>query len=451
MWTGNPGSEVARAWTLPEPLAEGDDHFDESADEPGRQWAGELVSPFAGGLTVEPEETEIVENRVGSFSVEHELLTWAAELAHAPREVREALSAVERLEDEESGGFLDIVRDVLAANAVNQALAGGELEENKLTDAGYRALPGGGAKIKANDPDEPKERWTRIRDRIVRPALRLKKTGLDRLVPRKRPFGRPCCLLFGTFVLDVPSLGTHGTRPLDALGEVYTRKLGFIDLGHARETADVTLWALTQLRENAAAGTAIQLMNGSARLSREIPLERRLALAQQLAYVDSVEHEIVTFGVPGAGFDNSSFSPEDLPSNLFGILVAVAAFRADGGSDTAITQQFKQMLQAAGAEAKAVAERVQAAAAARGWWGPAPNGGPWWDFPLLKRNFTADPWLIDEHGSVRIGHGALPAAPLSTGADFEYTSSGSAHLKNSEFAREIARIRGQVPATAVTP
>jgi monoamine oxidase len=461
----------------------------------------------------------------GPFSVEGELLTWATELAQAPRRVRESFerqtetqavrimidsgardeewltnlvfharhrelggksirpdeprlahewqairddvirrrladdamnpgappeSAGERNEGE-GPGDVTVVRDDLVRNAVRSALARGERNENKLTDIGYRALPGAGAPIKAGDPRfaELAEQWIRIRDRIVRPLLRLKTSGLDRLVPRTRPFPRLCCLLFGDFVLDVAGLGQHGTVPGDALGELYTRKLGFIDLGHARETADVTLWVLTQLQQNAAAGAAIELFHGSARLLREIPLERQLAFAQQVTYVDSVEHEITTFGIHLPGGDNSSFSPEDLPSNLFGTLVAIAAFRADGGTDAAITQQFEQMLKAAGAQPAAVARQVQNAAANRGWWGPSPNLLE--KTQLRKRNVTADPWLIDERGAARIGHGALPAAPSLVSADFEYMSAGRQPIKNSEFERKIAAIRAAVPASALTP
>ncbi|MEU8413470.1 DUF4056 domain-containing protein [Amycolatopsis japonica] len=458
MQASSPDSQAAWAWTLPGPPM-GDDTLESApdwadeldgpvAEEPERRWAGELISPFAAAPV--PEQAEIVphdsENHATAgegtqprpFSVEGELSTWAAELTQAPQEVRTALSSVDHLEEEAEGFLGNVVHYVQATNAVHNALAGGELNENKLTDIGYRTFPGGGVRIKAGDPAERKEQWRRIRDHVVRPLLRLKKTGLDRLVPRLRPFRRACCALFVPVVLDVPSLGVHGTAPVDALGEVYTRKLGFIDMGHARETADVTLWALTQLQQHATVGTVIDLFHGSARLLRDIPLERRLALAQQLTYVDSVEHEIVTVGTSQ---DYSAFSPEDLPSNLFGTLVAVAAFRADGGSDTAITQQFKQKLQAADAQSVAVARQVQITAENRGWW----QG-----FSLRKRNFTANPWLIDEHGSARIGTGALPPAPSLVSAEFEYESA-TKPLKNSEFAQEIATIRAGFPASAMTP
>jgi hypothetical protein len=333
---------------------------------------------------------------------------------------------------------------------VRTALAAGERGENNLTDTGYRAARfGSTAKIKAGDPPELTQRWVHIRDDIVRPLLREKQTGLDRLVPKGRPFARLCCLLFGPEILDLGTLGTHGTTPVDALGELYTRKLGFVDLGHARETADVTLWVLTQLQQHPSRGSTIDLFSGTATLLRDVPPDRRLGLARQLAYVDSVEHEIATFGVDLPGADNSSFSPEDLPSNLFGTMVAAAAFRADGGSDAAITQQFTTMLTAAGAQPEAVARQVQQAAANRGWWGPPPAGTSWVNSPLRKRNFTANPWLIDEAGTVRIGTGALSKAPQLTGPDFEYTSRTG--LKNTEFAQKITAIRGTVPQSAVTP
>ena len=341
-------------------------------------------------------------------------------------------------EQEGPGSFFgDIIRDALARNAVGKALADGKTNENELTDIGYTASGGG--------PID----WLHVRDRVVHLMLRERKAGLHRLVARGRPPGRPCCVIFDVRILDLSSLGTHGVGfPSDPIGQVYTRKLGFVDMGHARETADVTLWALTQLAQLASAGTDIQLFHGSARLLREIPIERKLAVAQQLAYVDSVVHEIETFGDPRAGGDNSSFSPEDLPSNIFGTLVAIAAFRQDGGSDATITQQFTNMLQAAGAQPVAVAKQVQAAAAKRKWWqAAAPD---WWNSPLLKRNLTADPWLIDENGKVRIGHGALPTAPPLVSADFAYTSTDKG-IKNTEFAQKIASIRLQVPQSALSP
>jgi hypothetical protein len=512
-----------RAWALPEFPVDGDDvaYEPEWRAEPdgsaatvaAGRWAGELVSPFAVRTpAAEPAEAEPdwqgEETSSGPFSVDGELLAWAAELVQVPQQVRDAFgrqtagqavgllvgcgvrdeewltnlvfharhrelggtpvgagepalaaeweairdsevrprlatdaTVVDQLEGEELGNLIgDAVRDGLARNAVRTALAGGEQRENELTDIGFRAAQfGAGGKIKADDPRfaELSARWLRIRDRIVRPLLREKKAGLDRLTPRAKPHGRPCCAIFLPMLLDLSNLGSHGTVP-DALGEVYTRKLGFIDMGHARETADVVLWALTQLRQDASTGTDIELFHGSAKLLRDIPIERRLALAQQLTYVDSVEHEIVT---KGTSQDFSSFSPEDLPSNLFGTLVAVAAFRADGGSDPAITQQFKQKLTAAGAQTVAVAQQVQIAAEHRGWW----SGGS-----LLKRNLTAVPWLIDEHGNARIAHGALPAAPSLVSPDFEYTSRHTG-IKNTEFATKLAGIRAALPASAVTP
>lgn len=426
---------------------------DEPDGSPAR-WTGELVSPFAvSSPAPEPEQ----ETPSGPFSVDGELLAWAAELVLVPRRVRDALGRQ------------------AAGEAVGLLVGGGVRDEEWLTNLVFHARHGelGGRPVEG-EPALAQE-WQVIRDGevrprlstaatgvdqlegegpgsfignvvrdglardlVVRPLLREKKAGLDRLVPRARPFPRGCCVIFGGAVLDLAGLGTHGTLPRDQLGEVYTRKLGFIDLGHARETADVTLWALTQLKQHASAGTEIELFSGKARLLRDVPIERWLALAQQLSYVDSVEHEIITKDTME---DPSSFSPEDLPSNLFGTLVAVAAFRADGGSDAAITQQFKQKLTAADAQTVTVARQVQDAARQRGWWV---------DVSLRKRNFTADPWLIDEHGHARIGRGALPRPPSLVSQDFEYTSKHTG-IKNTEFAQKIATIRATLPASAVTP
>ena len=343
------------------------------------------------------------------------------------------------------------LRDVAAKIAVTNALDHGERGENALTDAGFNARhptrPVG--PIRAGEPqfDELRADWLDVRSRIVRPALaeRAAKDKLDHLVPRGRPSGRLCCLLW-TDVLDPGSLGTQGD-PSEALGEVFTTRLGFIDLGHARETADVTLWALNQIQAvGGAANNDIELFHGKARLAQAIPTERRLALAQQLAYVDAVVHEIDTFGVPGPGMDNSAFSPEDLTSNLFGTVVAGAAFVSDGGSNTTITNELKRLLTSAGAQPASVGRAAQAVAQQRHWWDAV--GNPIL-FPLLKRNLTAVPWLIDPRGSARIQPSPLLVEPPFVSPDFTYES--HTHVMNSDFQTRIDGVRSSLPASALVP
>ena len=346
-----------------------------------------------------------------------------------------------------------MLRDVAANIAVGNALDRGERNENALTDAGFNARhptrPVG--PIRQDDPRfaELRADWLDVRSRIVRPALaeRAAKDRLAHLVPRGRPPSRLCCLVWAD-VLEPGSPGSHGD-PSEALGEVFTDKLGFIDLGHARETADVTLWALNQLQAVGGAATHdIDLFHGTARLLRDIPVERRLALAQQLAYVDSVAHEIETFGVWGPGMDNSSFSPEDLPSNLFGTVVAAGAFAADGGSNTAITDELKRLLAAAGAQPAQVGRAAQAVALHRGWW-EATSGSPTL-FPLRKRNLQAVPWLIDPHGGTRIQPSRLLAEPPLASPDFAYESRAT-HIKSGDFQATIDGLRASLPASALVP
>lgn len=358
-----------------------------------------------------------------------------------------------RLEDEDFysnvGQFLG---DVAARLAVRHAINRGERQENTLADLGFRAKhpsrPAG--PIGKDDPNLAALRadWFDVLNLIVRPALRENAAKLDRLVRRGRPAPRFCCLLWYHPVHDPGSLGVHGDAS-EVLDYVFTRNLGFIDLGHARETADVTMWGLTQLHgANGTATSVVELAYGTARLLRDIPVERRLALAQQLAYVDSVAHELETWGVPGPGRDNSSFSPEDLPSNLFGTLVAAAAFWSDGGTNAAITTELDRQLRAAGAQPQHVGNAARATAGRRGWW--AAVGSNPGLFPLLKRNFRAVPWLIDGRGGVRVGHSRLLVEPPLASNAFEYKSHKD-HLKNSDFQVKINACRVSLPSSALVP
>ena len=346
-----------------------------------------------------------------------------------------------------------MLRDVAARIAVGTALDRGERGQNALTDAGFHARhpERPAVAIRRDDPRfvELSDDWKDVRARIVRPALaeRVVKDKLDRLVPRGRPSTRLCCLVWTT-VLDPGSLGSQGD-PSEALGEVFTDKLGFIDLGHARETADVTLWALNQIQAGGGkAAQSIDLFHGKAELLSDIAMDRRLALAQQLAYVDSVAHELETFGVPGPGLDNSSFSPEDLTSNLFGTVVAAGAFAADGGSNAALTTELKRMLTAAGARSAAVGPAAQAVAEQRGWWVPS---GPQITFPLGKRNLAAVPWVIDvPAGTARIQPSRLLVAPPLSAPEFAYESHAG-HIKSADFQTKIDAIRASLAAAVLTP
>jgi len=166
------------------------------------------------------------------------------------------------------------------------------------------------------------------------------------------PFG-PIPVRYG----DHDDLGTHSIRHSAfrsiRLGEasggiIYTQRIGFIDLAHTRNTADLTwtcyqriLPALVESRPRvllAGAEPSLFLLHldyppGWAGLSPDA--RKRLAehiavpLAVRMGYVISTWHEVLTSfgfkGVTGIPEEQSAFAYDDQPSHLLG---AVAAGRA---------------------------------------------------------------------------------------------------------------------------
>ena len=345
-----------------------------------------------------------------------------------------------------------LLRDVAARLAVRRALAAGERKESKLADAGFGARhparpPG---TIRKDDPRfaELRADWIDVLECIVRPALREMKEGLARLAKRGAPPDR-CCLLWRE-VLDLSSLGRHGDGS-ERSGEVFTRELGFIDLGHARETADVTLWGLTQLQDagGAAENSVIKLLHGTARLKRDIPIERRLTLAQQLAYVDSVAHEVETFGLPLRGWGQFvvlSRGPDLQPP----LRHACRCRRVPSGRWNRRRDHQPVRPHATGGR-RAIRQGGAPRAGCCSEAGLVGGQGTREEFfALLKRNFRAVPWLIDDHGKARIGRSPLLVEPPPAGTDFDYESTWK-HVKGSSMQATIDQLRSSVPSTALSP
>lgn len=108
-------------------------------------------------------------------------------------------------------------------------------------------------------------------------------------------------------------------------GFLYTRNAGFVDLGHLRDNADMTKFIFDGLN---AGHMCMDLYDGRVVVTREPRgQEAMLELAGAIAYAESISHELSTWGVDGMGKDNSSFSPEDIPSNIIGIEAAKRAIR----------------------------------------------------------------------------------------------------------------------------
>ncbi|MBN2636020.1 MAG: DUF4056 domain-containing protein [Prolixibacteraceae bacterium] len=139
-------------------------------------------------------------------------------------------------------------------------------------------------------------------------------------------------------------------------GIVYTHRGGFLDLGHLRDCADWTayIYNLIQVSKEDSTLTTIRLgtEGGTKKLQLNIPDnicdDEAANLAAKIAYDISVWHEISTwFGaayVPLIPERYSSFSPEDIYSNLLGTQLAVQAILSDMEYDEAMTFYIDKML-----------------------------------------------------------------------------------------------------------
>jgi hypothetical protein len=259
---------------------------------------------------------------------------------------------------------------------------------------------------------------------------------------------RPCCA-FGTHLqaslgsIPVPVFSIGNIRSADELGPhkydsgavsirgsasksafstennglVYTCRGGFIDTAHVRDYADWTLFWAATIARSSATGTTVELPPEGGRrrvIIRPLPaklLERyglrqtAVMLAQWLAFQLSIWHEIAT-AYGWASIDLypeyvSSFSPEDLYSNLLGIKIGGGILMQTGSSasDSRYDQSMDMWLQATLRHLQPVP--VDAGTAAM-----YLVDGVWWDsrarLPdprlVLRRNLDAGdaltPWLI---------------------------------------------------------
>jgi hypothetical protein len=116
----------------------------------------------------------------------------------------------------------------------------------------------------------------------------------------------------------------------------YTCLAGFIDVAHVRHGMDLTRFYYDQLSRNRTRGTLLYSYEGIPRLIpniailEDIPDDKVLGVAQHMAWTELLFHEIDTYWwqkwMPGG--HNSSFSPEDLVSNLVGVFLGGGALEA---------------------------------------------------------------------------------------------------------------------------
>jgi hypothetical protein len=215
-----------------------------------------------------------------------------------------------------------------------------------------------------------------------------------------------------TDITSIAEIGPHeflgGNH--EGNGNIYTMRGGFIDLGHLRDYADWTAWLYCRITAsyNIGENNVISLGTEGGAKTLELELPRSAdnidvyQLAGKIAYDLSLWHEIATwFGasyVPFLPERYSSFSPEDLYSNLMGVHIAIRALKSDLNYDEAMTKLIAETLD----NLECVATEVDTYAAMEKvnhlWWTsekrlPSKN-------VLLKRyldtNPTLEPWLIPE-------------------------------------------------------
>jgi hypothetical protein len=173
---------------------------------------------------------------------------------------------------------------------------------------------------------------------------------------------RTCCS-FGTEMqlFAIPGVKLTETTSIDKIGPhhylgdssegngiIYSRRGGFIDMGHVRDQADWTAYLYTQLLGSKPKGTLSLVLGhegGEKTLNVNIPSnignQDLINLAGKIAYDLSVWHEIATwFGASSIPFvpeRYSSFSIEDPYSNLLGVTIGIQALQSDLPYEEAVT------------------------------------------------------------------------------------------------------------------
>ena len=139
-------------------------------------------------------------------------------------------------------------------------------------------------------------------------------------------------------------------------GNIYTRRGGFLDMGHLRDCADWTAFLYTLIKASQADPqflyTELRNEGGAKSLILNVPKdfddENIIQLAGKISYDLSLWHEISTwFGasyIPLVPERFSSFSPEDMYSNLLGVHLGMRAIKSNLDYNEAMTMELNKML-----------------------------------------------------------------------------------------------------------
>jgi hypothetical protein len=160
-----------------------------------------------------------------------------------------------------------------------------------------------------------------------------------------------------TEITSLEKIGSHHYlgKSSEENGIIYTRRGGFIDMGHMRDQIDWTAYLYTQLNENKLTGKFSMLIGhegGEKNLNVQIPSNLTntdlILLSGKIAYDFSVWHEIATwFGastVPFVPERYSSFSIEDAFSNLLGVTIGIEALQSELPYEEAVSEIITRTL-----------------------------------------------------------------------------------------------------------
>jgi len=152
-------------------------------------------------------------------------------------------------------------------------------------------------------------------------------------------------------VISIADLDEHHYmgKKSEGTGTIYTKKGGFIDIGHLRDQIDWTRYLYTAIvNAKGKKGVELSLPKEAGRKTLHLNIPEGISnddsilLAGKITYDLSLWHEISTwFGastVPLISEKFSSFSVEDMYSNLLGIHIGMKALHSNLPFDTAATE-----------------------------------------------------------------------------------------------------------------
>lgn len=329
------------------------------------------------------------------------------------------------------------------------------------------------------------------------------KRTVEGSLPNK-PAARPCCLLasqpalpWALFpqlddVFDLSERLDHQygagiwayANRAEVNGLAYTCSVGFIDLGHVRHVADLTYYYYGWLQGATDPGDELETVGhrGFVEITRRLPTDDpdiRLQLARSIAYDESIFYEIETYWSKLSGQHHSSFSPEDMVSNLIGAYVGEQAIRYMRGKavnyDIAVTRVLQRTLERL-RTLPAEQTRMLLSRIDNSWFFGSSQSLSY----LRRRNFEhspVTPWRLEDveecADTTAFLEAVRPPPPrlhdyyvatyripriftnavlrnlfeISPGFSFTMDSRRSKYISSTDFVREITRIKNHARAT----